>query len=641
MSARSLSQESMKYRPELDGLRAVAVVSVVLCHARTPGFQGGFVGVDIFFVLSGYLITAIILKDLQRGTFSIASFYERRSRRILPALYFVIICTLPVAFLLMMPSQLKDYSQSLVAVSAFSANIYFYLKSGYFDPSADLSPLLHTWSLAVEEQFYFMFPLLLIFIYRFFRQAALPTMLILASASLWIAQTLLGTDASQSFYLPFSRAWELMFGALLNFLPERSGSEKLRWELISVVGIGLIAGSILVLNDHSPFPGLAALPPTLGTALVIYCSSGANYTGRLLGSSPFAGIGMISYSIYLWHQPLFAIIRLRTLGEPSLLTFLALAILSFALGYLSWRFVERPFRDRESVSTLKLVWVCSIGILFTTTIGLIGHSTNGFAELKYQQAGPQFRYFYHRLTALRLERAKYWEEILPEGNKPFTKGSKSRRVMIVGDSRGEDLFVSLWSNRERFTRAEFRYQRLDDLCFSAVRNPHSPSVGVCGSEAAAFLERMKLDDADVYLIACGWQRGSKDELKALLEVVPANKCIVFGSASFNQIDSQFYRLATLRIPKSDWPVFFTENFHSPSLKASMQIKSISGEEQFQFVDMYSFFQISDSGNPKKLYSLTTEDDDPLLIDQTHLTVEAARRFGKVISDRGWLEIASE
>ena len=428
----------MKYRPEVDGLRAVAVMPVLLFHARTPGFQGGFVGVDIFFVISGYLITAIILKDLEKGSFSIANFYERRSRRILPALYFVIFCTFPIVFLLMMPSQLQDYSQSLVAVSTFAANVYFYLKSGYFDQSGELSPLLHTWSLAVEEQFYFVFPIFLIITHRYLRKATIPAVLILTIASLWIAQSLLRSDPSQSFYLPFGRAWELMIGVLLNFLPARSNSKNLRWELASVFGILLIAGSIVFLDEHSPFPGLAAVPSTIGAALVIYCSSESNRTGKLLGSGPFVGIGLISYSVYLWHHPLFAIARLTTLGEPPLYVFLGLAVLSVGLGYLNWRFVERPFRDREKISTKRLVYFCSGAIVLTMAIGLTGHLTDGFAELKYQQAGLQFRDFDQRLTELRLERASFWEKTLPEGKASFSADKENRRVMIIGDSRQVD-----------------------------------------------------------------------------------------------------------------------------------------------------------------------------------------------------------
>ena len=641
VSANNQSRELFKYRPELDGLRAVAVVSVVLCHARTPGFQGGFIGVDIFFVLSGYLITAIILKDLRKGSFSIANFYERRSRRILPALYFVIACTLPVFCLMMMPSQLKAYSQSLVAVSAFGANVYFYLKSGYFDPAAERSPLLHTWSLAVEEQFYFVFPVFLTVAYRFFRKATVQTILILAAVSLWWAQSLLQTDASQSFYLPFGRAWELMVGSILNFLPERPRSKTMQWEIASLSGIVLIVMSIVFLNEHSPFPGLAAVPPTLGAAIVIYCCSDSGYTGKILGSRPFVGIGLISYSIYLWHHPLFAIARLSTIGEPSPAVLLGLAVLSVALGYLSWRFVERPFRNPAEVSTRKLLSICCVGVLATIGIGLTGHSTNGFAEIKYQQAGSQFRQFDERLAALRLERGKYWAEILPEGRTQFTKRVENRRVMIVGDSRAEDLFVSLWSNRERFENTEFRYQRLDDLCFSTLHDPLALSVGACGTEATAFLDRLKLEQADLYLISCGWQRGSDDALVDLMQILPASKCIVFGTASFNEIESQFYQISARAIPKPDWPVFFTQNVHTSSLNASLQVKKISQEQGFRFIDSYQAFCDGDPSNSQKLYHLTTETDEPLLIDQTHLTVEAAKRFGRVILDRGWLEPASK
>ncbi|NCG02832.1 MAG: acyltransferase family protein, partial [Actinomycetales bacterium] len=372
----------MIYRPEIDGLRALAVLPVLLFHARTPGFHGGFILVAVFFVISGYLITAIILQDLNKGAFSLGQFYERRARRILPALYFVILCSIPMVWIVAMPSQLKDFSQSLVAISAIAANIFFYLKVGYFEPATELNPLLHVWSLAVEEQFYFIFPIFLILSFRWLRQGIVPLILLLSIASFMIAQSLLATDPSQSFFLPFGRAWELMIGALLNFLPKRTKSWKLGWEIGATLGLSMIVGSIFILNETHPFPGLLALPPTFGTALVIYCTSSSFGIGKLLANRLAVGIGLVSYSTYLWHQPLFAIARIHVLGDPPLFVFLILSLLSIGLAYLTWRYIERPFRNKKVIPRKTLVIACIAAIAPVVALGISGHMTDGFKEIK-------------------------------------------------------------------------------------------------------------------------------------------------------------------------------------------------------------------------------------------------------------------
>lgn len=627
----------MKYRPEVDGLRALAVLPVLFYHAGAPGFGGGFVGVDVFFVISGYLITGIILKDLKQGTFSLTYFYERRARRILPALYFVILFTLPMAWWSMMPSQLVDFSQSLVAVSVFAANVFFYLKSGYFEPAAELSPLLHTWSLAVEEQFYFVFPLFLMLGFRWFRRAILPVIIVLSVVSFVHAQHLLSTDPSQSFFLPFSRAWELMIGALLNFLPVRNESGKLRSECLSAMGILLILGSVVFLDANMPFPGLLAIPPTVGTALILYAASPSTLTGRILSNRFLVGIGLISYSTYLWHHPLFAFARLQSLHEPPLSLFLALSVLSIGLAYLSWRFVEQPFRKKGLLSRLQLVGISAVVIAPIMAIGLVGHVTNGFADIKYAQAGPEFKAFDERLLDVRRERAKIWNEIRDASQEPFSDDPQTRKVMVIGDSRAGDLIAALWLTRDLFPNTEFRYQRLDDLCFPALDRPNAPNLGVCGEEVKAFNERMQRDEPDTILVSCGWHLGDTKVIEALFRHIDPAKTVVFGTAAFNEINSQMYYLTRRGIPKAEWPAFFTQNVHNRSYEASMEVQSLTAQYPFRFVNSYEVFQVAtdpETGDP--VYDLIHADGDPIIVDQTHVSVVGARMMGRAIADNGWL-----
>ncbi|PCH83041.1 MAG: acyltransferase [Piscirickettsiaceae bacterium] len=375
----------MKYRAEIDGLRAIAVIPVILFHAGFEQFSGGFVGVDVFFVISGYLITTIILSEKEQGQFSLINFYDRRARRILPALFLVMFVSLPFAFFWLLPSDLKDFSQSLVAVSTFSSNILFWQETGYWGVDNELKPLLHTWSLAVEEQYYIIFPLFLMFMWRFPKRWLLGSFLSLAVMSLAFSEWLTNVEPTANFFLLPTRAWELAVGASISFyflyrkqVLRKLFSHTFIDELMGFVGIFLIAFSVFAYNEVTPFPGLYALVPTVGTGLIILFSSRTTIMGRLLGSKLPVGIGLISYSAYLWHQPIFAFARHRSLTEPSELLFSGLAVVSFFLAFISWRFVEKPFRKKEGLSRRFVFLFGLIGTIFFIVIGLTGHVNNGF-----------------------------------------------------------------------------------------------------------------------------------------------------------------------------------------------------------------------------------------------------------------------
>lgn len=333
---------SMQYRREIDGLRTVAVVPVLLFHAGLASFSGGFIGVDIFFVISGYLITSIIIHEQEKDGFSILRFYERRARRIVPVLSFVLLCCLPFAWAWMLPEQMKDFGASLIAVSLFASNVLFWQEAGYFAPSAELQPLLHTWSLAVEEQYYVVFPLAVMLLWRFGKPVVIGVIAAVALLSLGLAQYGSQNFASANFYLPSSRAWELLAGSLSAFLV--SGGYFRNSNLLSALGLALIGWGIFAYDAATPYPSFYTAVPVIGTALVILFGWQGTWTAMLLSTRPFVGIGLISYSLYLWHQPLFAFARIRALTEPSPMVMAALAIAAFPISYLSWRFVETPFR---------------------------------------------------------------------------------------------------------------------------------------------------------------------------------------------------------------------------------------------------------------------------------------------------------
>ncbi|MEE9387194.1 MAG: acyltransferase family protein [Paracoccaceae bacterium] len=370
---------NLQYRKEIDGLRAIAVIPVILFHAGFNLLSGGYIGVDVFFVISGFLITNILIAELEAGNFSILKFYERRARRILPALFFVMLCCVPFAWAWMMPEQFKDFGQSFIAVSLFASNILFWKESGYFDTAAEEKPLLHTWSLAVEEQYYMLFPIALILLWRFGRQPVFYVITGFAIASLLLSELTWRTYPDANFYLAPTRAWELFAGSICAFL--QFGKTQKSNNTLATAGLALIVFSIFYYDEFTPFPSLYALAPVVGTALIILFATGGTGVARLLSAKPLVGIGLISYSAYLWHQPLFAFARIQSIEAPAEWLMLLLAFASLALAYLTWRFVEQPFRRRPIPVLAKRRNVFLVSAIFVALFGAFGsmaHWTAGF-----------------------------------------------------------------------------------------------------------------------------------------------------------------------------------------------------------------------------------------------------------------------
>src|SRR5580704_11212964 len=370
------------YRPDIDGLRAVAVLLVLAYHIGIHRFRGGFVGVDVFFVISGFLIGSIILSELDASRFSIVSFYERRVRRIFPALAVLLLCTSLLATKFLLPSELVDYGKSLLAATFSFSNVLFLHQEGYFNLPAATKPLLHTWSLAVEEQFYVFLPLFLIAVRKYFpsRQRLLIVVVALLSFAVSAVGAFRFHDAT--FYLAHTRAWELLLGTILVLDIFPAISTPLLRNLASLSGVILILTAGLLFTPATPFPGVAALLPCVGAALVIAAGkSGASFVGRALSLRPVVFIGMISYSLYLWHWPLIVFQGsdgLLIRGCSPKVTKLVLLFASFALATLSWRFVEQPFRDRRRLSRPVMFRLVSVAAAALLTAGISILATSGF-----------------------------------------------------------------------------------------------------------------------------------------------------------------------------------------------------------------------------------------------------------------------
>jgi len=381
----------LKYRPDIDGLRAVAILSVLTFHLWPWRVSGGFVGVDVFFVISGYLISAILFSEVATGRFSVLGFYDRRIRRIFPALFVMLIVLSAVIGLFLLPNEFVDYAKSVIAATTSSSNFYFWRHSGYFDAPMS-KPLLHTWSLAVEEQFYLLFPIFLLITRRFFPKRLKQVVVLLFSTSLAASVAILHYNPTTAFYMPYTRAWELLLGTVisLGFFPRLQPA----WvrNAATLLGIGMIAYSALRFSPETPFPGLAAVLPCAGSALIIGAGeSGSTLVGKALSWRPMVFIGLISYSLYLWHWP---VIILNDLGlsvnfsdfVPQTWAFVLLMqrgsrtvelLICFVLAILSWRFVERPFRNRPrriermplfalSAAVMVVLLLCSATVIYAS-----------------------------------------------------------------------------------------------------------------------------------------------------------------------------------------------------------------------------------------------------------------------------------
>jgi len=371
----------MKYRPEIDGLRALAVIPVILYHAGFGLFGGGYVGVDVFFVISGYLITTIISVELASGKFSLIQFYERRARRILPPLFLVIFVSMLFAWAWLLPNAMKVFSESLIAVTTFTSNIFFYKQSGYFDSANELKPLLHTWSLAVEEQYYLLFPVFLMFTWKLGRRWVIRFLVIVFVISLVLMQWGSKNHPEFTFYMLPARGWELLMGAFIAFYYENHsnvyGNNGVK-QLGSSIGLLMIASCIFLYNDQTPFPSLYTIIPTLGAALIIIFATPDTAVGKLLRSKTLVSLGLVSYSAYLWHQPIFAFARERGFDEPNIDLMSILVLLSFIFAYLTWKYVESPIRRVHHTNRNGIFVLGALCSALTIFFGLAGHVTEGF-----------------------------------------------------------------------------------------------------------------------------------------------------------------------------------------------------------------------------------------------------------------------
>ena len=420
----SLKKNDIQYRPEIDGLRAIAVLSVIFYHGQINFFNhnifsGGFLGVDIFFVISGYLISSIIMREIiDKKSFSFKYFYERRIRRILPALFFVMLISYVFAWHYLLPASFIDFSRSTLSSLIFSSNFYFWVEAREY--AAELSllkPLLHTWSLSVEEQFYIVFPFIVLFLFKFFKKNIFSILLTMFLMSLLFSEIYSFIYPSLNFYILPSRGWELLSGAIIAYLQLKYGrnNQTSYSNFLVTIGLIIIFISLLLFDDSMRLPSSITLMPVCGTLMIIYFANKKDFITKILSTKPFVGVGLISYSLYLWHFPIMAFSRVNNIS-PAEIDKYKWILLTFILSIASYFFIEKPFRNKKKITVKTLAISLSALFVFLISINFYTIRSKGFSE------------------SLAWMLQKEFVNIEPKGKLKDKNGNECHGVIMLADS---------------------------------------------------------------------------------------------------------------------------------------------------------------------------------------------------------------
>lgn len=548
------------YRPEIDGMRAISVLSVVLYHAGITGFSGGYVGVDVFFVISGFLITSLLLKDWETKEYSLVNFWARRARRILPAFLTVLLLSAIYAWFFLPPLTLVKLGELLIASIFFAANFWMSGAVNYFSPEAANSPLSHIWSLAVEEQFYLLFPLFLLFALRAGRKLTVSILLGILVFSLLFAQWSgnlkvsypfvddyfywFAPSAFSDFYLPTGRAWELLVGCILAFSPKMLDRLPLIVrDAVAAIGLAMIGYAVVFYSGETPYPGFSTLIPVIGAALIILGANNEGIINKLLTLKPMVFIGLISYSLYLIHQPLLGFYRTATFEHDIPVTMAGVLIAaSIVLSYASWRFIEQPCRNPKRVANRYFYPALGVMTVLCLSLGIASKVTAG---PRMQNASEQDRYF---LSIDDEVLGEYVAKRFSQNQGPFDLSRPSLKVLVVGDSHGQD-FANVIGEMVALNQVQLRGVVLDNDCTKYVKplsQGESPSTAwsidheeqMCNHQLQKFMEAQSTKTADIIFIAQQWrEKGAMvaDVLLENLKTIGAEHVVIVGKKRFGPI----------------------------------------------------------------------------------------------------------
>jgi peptidoglycan/LPS O-acetylase OafA/YrhL len=626
------------YRPEIDGLRAIAVLSVVFFHAKFPFFNGGFVGVDVFFVISGFLITRIIVNDLSNSRFRFSEFYLRRARRLFPALFATIAITFAASLFILMPTDMEQFSRSVVASLLWSSNFFFWTEAGYFDNTAYAKPLLHTWSLCVEEQFYLFWPSLLLLASRITANSShvLGIVLFLTVGSFFFGLWQISFDSYAAFFMPFSRIAEFGIGAVLVWCVDKHFLNNWLKEVLLASGLILIALSVVIFDESTLFPGVPSLVTCLGAALCIYAGS-AKYLGFLLRNKIAVFIGLISYSLYLVHWPVIVFIDYQNVEFSSGLRIFSV-IFSVLLAIILNKYVENKFRKPSTQSAFGPKKYTSLLFAASSLIAVpaIAIVLFGGWEERWDMPKP-IMMGAASIESRRIASFKYVDDSGVNNLNGFDIGQKIN-VVIIGDSHSKDLFNAIYLNREQLPNFSFYRLKLDDDCYvlfseeSAV--PISASVRKeCETDMVRMSESGAIAASDWVLIAPRWKNSSVANLTPLANYLKvnfkANVAVVGRTAEFKNVPKLFRIKGNLDNAKK-----YLALHREPKISSiNNYLKDIAETNNLLYLDKVNAICSDDFEECEVLDS----DGNIIYFDYGHWTLEGARHIGAKLIEVGFFE----
>ena len=618
------------YRSDIDGLRAVSVLAVIFYHANVSFFSGGFAGVDVFFVISGFLISSIILREQQMGTFTLANFYMRRVRRILPAIFTVTIVCIPLAWFILGPRDMKDFAQSVGGVVTFTSNLLFWRESGYFEQSVEYKPLLHTWSLAVEEQFYAIFPLVLMALAALRLKIKFVILACIFFVSFYFSMTYSQSDPGAAFYLIVSRAWQLILGAasalfVLNYTGNISRPVS---EVLSIIGFMMVIVSIVIFDANSWDTPALMLIPVVGATLIIIFSKSQMIIGKLLGSKILVALGILSYSAYLWHYPILAFTKYSLTDDLQPIYLSLIGLSSFALAYPTWLLIENLFRDSQRIGDrLLLIIILPIGSgLFLFAI--LGHMSNGF-DFRYNSEEKRIiSYLSYSYSSSYNEGKCFmradqdpaeWAEscILTDGEKVFLWGDSHAAALSSGLRRQ-------WPNLSQMNSSGC--PPIANKLF--VKRPN------CKTFNDEILSVIKKQQPAILILHANWSSYDFtkaelfDTLITLKKLSPASQITILGGSP------QWKPDLPRSILKSNMDTSSVEQWLKISnaneiLTVDENIKDIGLQASVNFISILDKICIED-----RCLALVKGKSglEPLVWDSSHLTSSGADKLGKIIKN---------
>ena len=624
------------YHPEIDSLRAISVIGVIIYHAKIYFFEhiffaGGYYGVDIFFVISGYLITSKIFNDMKNKNFTFVNFYLGRARRILPALFLTLLISFIFSWYSLMPTQFVDFAKSILFALSFISNYFFYISGlEYGAVSGLLKPILHTWSLGIEEQFYIIFPLFFFVIFKYLKKFLLSIFITIFLGSFIFAIVLSNIDPILNFFLLPSRIWELSLGSIIFFIKSKNHIEvsKNTSNALTLVSIILIFYSFMFIYDSHPTPNLKTLIPLLGASLIIFFYKNEGFLNKFFINKFAVGIGLISYSLYLFHYPIFAFVRSLRLATDTF-EFSLVAVMIFVFSILSYFCVEKPFRNSKLISDKTFLRIISFFLFVIISISVLVINKDGFKNR------------YPEMNKFSLDSQMYLREVDTlkyEIGIPKFKDESKTNILIIGNSHGRGIFNAFKLNQNLFDNFEFSIIDTQVDCLSTIKNDFK----IC-NKFMTNLQKSIFLESDVVILSSAYSDKDLSNIEISIEnLILFNKTVIIFSNKpgfyfeNNQTYVDQFFIKEKKLPEGldliNMKKKYFNNIDKKSQKNNLKLKKVSDNYNLKFFKTSELICNHNEG----VCEFITPDKQKILFDDFHYSVDGARYIGKKIFKLGWL-----